>query len=300
MNEDSSNLFFMNPSNAGLFPSNTEILKNVAKISGLELFYTTNVKDLSNAFSSLFKLESIDLSSWELPNLEDMRGMFQSNKLKEINITNWHTPKVVDASAAFSNIAALMDKTLTGIENIIGFNEWELPSLTSLSGTFAYCKNIKELNLTKWNVSKVESFQQTFSNSNLVKLDISNWDTSKATSFSRFFENCPNLKQIKLGPNFSVYGDGTITEENKFVLPASSGTGADGNWYTFNGDSYAPNAIQDRTAATYYATYDMVANMDVVCKNGSLIDIAKAIREKNGTTDKYTLSQMADAIHNLS
>ena len=54
--------------------------------------------------------------------------------------------------------------------------------------------------------------------------------------------------------------------------------------------------MKDRTAETYYASYDIVANMDVICKNGNLLDIAKAIREKNGLTEYYTPAQFGAAI----
>ena len=111
------------------------------------------------------------------------------------------------------------------------------------------------------------------------------------------------LEKVTVGANFSVNGDGTnTTAANKAILPTPSATyipGADGNWYTFNGDRYAPNAMKDRTAATYYASFDMVADADVIVKNGSLIDTAKAIREKNGTTTQYTPSEFGAAIRAL-
>lgn len=58
--------------------------------------------------------------------------------------------------------------------------------------------------------------------------------------------------------------------------------------------------MKDKTAETYYASYDIVADMDVICKNGSLIDAAKAIREKNGATEHYVPAQFGAAIRALT
>lgn len=87
------------------------------------------------------------------------------------------------------------------------------------------------------------------------------------------------------------------------ILPTPSADyleGADGSWYNFGGIEYAPDAIPDRTANAYYAVYDDVSNADVIVKNGTLIQIAKAIRAKNGGMDRYQPSEFAAAIEALA
>lgn len=522
MNENSYGLFSPDLTNYGILPIATTTFKNVTKISGLDLFYTANVKIMSFLFSGMYKLNSVDASSWDVSNVEDLRGAFGYSDLKEVNISNWKTPKVLMLDSLFNNIGYIVDKNYTGIENIIGLSDWEVPnSVTSLPAVFYNCKNITSLDLTKWNVENVETFSGTFHGmENLTNLNISNWnnknganlngmfsgckslttinisnlksggdyynmagsfqncskltkiilpknfsignsannmfegcsalrdldtsdwdtslcenmsfmfygcsslkeidvskwdvskvknfdhfaahaglrrkgienwdtssaenmnamfhncaeeeldlsgyDTSKVKYFSQMFENSPNLKRIKglnkwdtssatgfdemfgrcpkleeldlsswdtrkakngeaassnghttgtfrnfcndcqnlkwikLGPNFAVNGDGTNTNaEYKLILPTPSSEyieGADGYWYTINGDFYAPTEMKDKTAETYYASYSMVGDMDVLIKNGDLIDIAKAIREKSGSANRYNPSQFGDAI----
>ena len=173
-------------------------------------------------------------------------------------------------------------------------------------------KRIKGLD--KWNTSKATGFDEMFGRCYaLEELDLSSFDTSKAKNgvqastnghttgtFRNFCNDCQNLKWIKLGPNFAINGDETnTTAEYKLILPTPSTDyieGADGLWRTIDGTTYAPTGIPDRTANTYYSSYNGVADVDVIVKNGSLLDAAKAIREVTGASDHFKPAQFGAAI----
>lgn len=288
----------------------------------------------SRMFAECKKIREVDLSCVDFSRVTDISFMFYGcSSLGEIDVSNWNVSKVTN----FDHFAAHANLKRKGIEN------WKPISATNMNALFHNCAE-EELDLSGWDVSKVQFFCQMFENSqNLKRIKgLEKWDTSAGLGFDGMFErcykleevdlssfnttkaknnvsgstnghttatlqnmflSCNNLKKVKLGPNFSINGDGTnTTAGNKLILPTPSTdyiTGADGNWYAFNGDPYAPNAIPDRTADTYFASFPLCQNEDVIVKNGSLIDVAKAIKEKNGATDKYTPAQFGAAIRAL-
>lgn len=297
---------------------------------------TSNITTMRRLFNNCLKLTGIgDLANWDVSNVTDMSFMFWSaSSVKEIDVSKWNVSKVTN----FDHFAAHAGLRRKGIEN------WKTTSATNMNALFHNCAE-EELDLSGWDVSKVQFFCQMFENSpnlkrikglekwntsaglgfdgmfercyKLEELDLSSFDTSKAkngvdgstnghktATLNNMFLSCNNLKKVKVGPNFSINGDGTnTTAANKAILPTPSTDyieGADGMWYAFNGEPHAPNAIKDKTAETYFASYALCADQDIIVKNGSMIEAAKAIREKNGTTDHYTPAQFGAAIRVLN
>ena len=297
-------------------------------------FDTSKVTIMKAMFQECISMQNLDFSNWDTSSCTDMSAMFYGcTSLGEIDVSNWDTSKVttLDHFAAHANLKRK------------GIGNWNTSSLVNANAAFHNCAE-EELDLSGWDVSKVQFFCQMFENSpnlkrikglnkwntsaglgfdgmfercsKLEEVDLSSFNTTKAkngvsastnghktATLNNMFLSCNNLEKVTVGANFSVNGDGTnTTAANKAILPTPSATyipGADGNWYTFNGDQYAPNAMKDRTAATYYASRTAVYDADVIVKNGSLIDTAKAIREKNGTTAQYTPSEFGAAIRAL-
>jgi surface protein len=178
------------------------------------------------------------------------------------------------------------------LKRIKGLEKWNTSSGLGFDGMFERCSKLEEVDLSSFNTTKAKNGAKASDNGHTT------------ATLQNMFLSCNNLKKVSIGPNFSINGDGTNTAAaNKLVLPTPSATyieGADGNWYTIVGDAYLPNAVKDKTAETYYASYNIVSDLDVIVKNRSLIDTAKAIREKNGSTNRYSVSQFGDAIRNLN
>ena len=308
--------------------------KLLKEIIGINTADFMNVKTFLSMFEGCSSLKNLDTSNWNTSSCTNMSFMFYScTSLGEIDVSNWDTSKLtnLDHFAAHANLKRK------------GMGNWNTSSLVNANAAFHNCAE-EELDLSKWDVSKVQFFCQMFENSpnlkrikgldkwntsaglgfdgmfercsKLEELDLSSFNTTKAknnvsassnghktATMNNMFLTCNNLEKVTVGANFSVNGDGTnTTTANKAILPTPSATyipGADGNWYTFSGDQYAPNAMKDRTAATYYASRTAVYDADVIVKNSSLIDTAKAIREKNGTTAQYTPSEFGAAIRAL-
>ena len=276
-------------------------------------------------------LKNLDTSDWDVSGATDMSFMFYGcSSLKEIDVSNWDVSKVTN----FDHFAAHAGLVRKGIEKWdtssatnmnamfhncaeeeLDLSGYDTSKVQFFSQMFENSPNLKRIKgMDKWNTSNATGFDEMFGRCYaLEELDLSSFDTSKACNgvqastnghttgtFRNFCNDCRNLKWIKLGPKFAINGDGTnTTAEYKLVLPTPDSAyidGADGLWYVLNGDSFAPTEIPDRAANTYYSSYRGVADTDVIVKNGSLIETAKAIREINGGTDKYTPSNFAEWI----
>lgn len=264
--------------------------------------------DMSFMFYGCSSLKEIDVSNWDTSKVNTLDHFAAHANLKRKGMEKWNTSSLVNANAAFHNCA----------EEELDLSGWDVSKVQFFCQMFENSPNLKRIKgLDKWNTSAGLGFDGMFERcSKLEEVDLSSFNTTKAkngvsassnghktATLNNMFLTCNNLEKVTVGANFSVNGDGTnTTAANKAILPTPSATyipGADGNWYTFNGDQYAPNAMKDRTAATYYASFDMVADADVIVKNGSLIDTAKAIREKNGMNTQYTPSEFGAAIRAL-
>lgn len=289
----------------------------------------------TSMFSSCGSLIDVDVSKWCMSNVTNMSGMFYGcSSLGEIDVSNWDVSKVT----SFDHFAAHANLKRKGIENWkttsaintnalfhncaeeeLDLSGWDVSKVQFFCQMFENSPNLKRIKgLEKWNTSAGLGFDGMFERcSKLEEVDLSSFDTTKAknnvaastnghktATLQNMFLSCDNLRKVTLGSKFAINGDGTnTTAANKLILPTPSAEyleGANGKWYDFGGMEYAPNAIPDRAAATYYAVYDDVGDVDMTIKNDTLIQIARAIRTKNGGAERYKPSKFAAAIEALS
>lgn len=301
----------------------------------LDNFNPSEATTMEAMFQHCQKLKNINISNWDLSKCTSLAFMFYGcSSLGEIDVSNWDVSKVTN----FDHFAAHANLKRKGIEkwntssatnmnamfhncaeeelDLSGFDTSKVQFFCQMFEASPNLKRIK--GLEKWDTSAGLGFDGMFERCYVLEeLDLSSFDTSKAkndvkgsvnghktATLQNMFLSCNNLRKVTLGNNFAVNGDGTNTAAaNMLTLPTPSTDyieGADGVWYTFNGDSYVPNAIPDRPNNTFYASYTAVADMDVIVKNGSLIETARAIREKNGATDQYTPAQFGGAIRSMA
>jgi surface protein len=147
---------------------------------------------------------------------------------------------------------------------------------------------IKKLNLSSFNTTKAND--DAFTGENGIK----------EPAMRSVFDGMNSLEEITLGANFSFNGDGTT--QKPAVLPTPNPSyidDADGKWYALDLTTYAPADIPNKTANTYYASFLLTRDVDVLIKNGTLIDIATSVRGKNDMNTKYRPSEISGAIDEL-
>ena len=173
-----------------------------AKSLGLKNWDTSNVTNMRYMFSSTYKLESLDLSHFNVDNVIDMEGMFYNSKAKNINLSGWNTSNVTDMSDMFRSC----------ILQELDVSHFNISKVTDLSGMFQSCINLTSLDLS----SLIASL-------NLKYIDY-------------MFYGTTNLKTIKTFKNVSVTT--TINKVTSYDFAGSDGnTYAAGTFPTGNTES---------------------------------------------------------------
>ena len=267
---------------------------------------TSSCTDMSFMFYGCVGPKVIDVSKWDVSKVTTFDHMFSHSYLKIGNVANWTTPSAINMNAMFYSVR----------DDVIDVSKLNTSNVTIFDQMFEECNATKIIGLENFNTSNGLGFSEMFGGCHRIKeLNLKNFDTTKAkdgvvasgnnsttTGMSGMFSNMNRLEKITVSENFSFNGDGTSVF-TKAILPSPNInyiSEADGNWYTFNGTSYTPSDIPNKTANTYYASISMVKDIDVLAKNGTFIEIAGAIKEKTGTSDIMIPSQMPEAIYSIS
>ena len=204
----------------------------------------------------------------------------------------------------------------------LDLSKWDVSSGESFEMMFKYSGLQKIKGLENWDTSNGKTFEEMFcSCPNLVELDLSNFDTRNATydwidpireeqgmiihgNMSRMFGVDTNkhwsMKKISLGENFSFDGSGSVTINAVLPTPNEAKIpGADGKWYTLDGTAYAPADIPNRTAATYYASIDMM-DINYLADHPTLLRLASVVRSITDNTKQMKLGEMKEELDVLS
>ena len=161
--------------------------------------YVNLPNNSGSLFAGLENVESYDFEYARTDLLNNLSYAFRENKkIKEIDLSNFDTSKLTFMYATFAN-----DEELESIN----FNNWS-PKLSGFSQAFMGCKKLTYLDLSKFDVSKVDNFLQLFYNAySLTKLNISTWSPNKVSSMNLMFKSNKNIKEIDLS-GFKTFKDG--------------------------------------------------------------------------------------------
>ncbi len=214
-------------SNVQTMDSMFEYCYKLENITGIGDFQTGTVVDMSSMFCACRSIKTLDLSSWNVSNVTDMRNMFDQDgnnfssdkdihSLEQLNLSGWDTSSVENMRKMFNNCDKLRFVDVSGwdVSQVKSFesmfegcksletldvSKWNTSSLKELRWMFSECSNINKLDVSNWNVSAVIDFASLFYNMNKIEeLDVSNWNMSNAENISNMFEKCESLKEIDL------------------------------------------------------------------------------------------------------
>ena len=188
--------FNTSPSKVKNFSSMFAGCKVLKSITGLENWNTASAQYMSDMFAYDDNLNTLDLSNFDTSNVTTFREMFTSDiGLKSLNVSNFKTDKVNDFSNMFSGCSALT--------SITGLDTWKttgasLDKSVDMSSMFAYDRALNKLDLSKFDTSKVTTFNSMFYSCD--KLDsiigLSQWNTEDATDMSSMFAYDFSLKEL--------------------------------------------------------------------------------------------------------
>lgn len=143
---------------------------NLTKFDGVENFkFGKNCNDISYFFASCQSITNIDLSKWDVSNMQWLGGLFFGcSGLEKFSFKNWKTLNVFSMVSMFKNCYRL--------EEIIDTDDLDMTTCTDITAMFYDCKNLKSIEgIEKWNTKKLNSIEHTFEGCVKLKCDLSNW-----------------------------------------------------------------------------------------------------------------------------
>ena len=114
----------------------------------------SNLIDLGLLFYNATSLTSVDVSSWDVSNVEQFDNMFVNCDITSLAVYNWNVSNAI---------------------NLYDF----------VGG----CSLLTTLDVSNWNVGNCSNFKLMFRNCPLVNPDVSNWDISSMTGVRDMFNN---------------------------------------------------------------------------------------------------------------
>ena len=132
---------------------NTTNIKNMSEMfsSSKNLIYinlsnlnTENVTDMSNMFKDCEKLNEIDISNFKTENVENMYGMFENTDITSLDLSHLETKNVKNMGNMFKDCVFL---------NFLKLN-FNTENVENMSNMFSTCKSLDCLNITMFDTRK--------------------------------------------------------------------------------------------------------------------------------------------------
>ncbi len=108
-----------------------------------------------------------------------------------------------DGVITLSRSAVGMFSSFTNVTAIEFNNNIDTSQVTDMSDMFLGCWNLRSIDLTCFNTSKVTSMSSMFGSTSIEQLDVSIFDTANVISLAGMFANCEKLQYLDLS-NFNT------------------------------------------------------------------------------------------------
>ena len=169
------------------FPNTKEELrKNIQELLDKNIYNfncidTSAITDMSKLFyNEKFEYINIDVSNWDVSNVDNMDFMFTHCFEFDCNLSKWNVSKVKSMYAIFDGCKNFKGN---GLEN------WDVSNVEDMGFIFNNCQNFN-CDLSKWDVSNVKDMSHMFKDCKYFDCDLSNWNVSKIIKSDMMFYNC--------------------------------------------------------------------------------------------------------------
>lgn len=143
------------------------------------------LEDTSFMFALCTSLVNVDLSNFDLSNVNTMFQMFyETPELNSINFKGVDTSKVKSFERMFSNCSALKN---------IDLSSFKTDSAVNMSKMFNYCSALEFLDLSNFNTSKVENMESMFFKCIKMTNLMENFDMRNVKNKHKMFGDCATL-----------------------------------------------------------------------------------------------------------
>lgn len=163
--------------------------KNTFKKPDYKYFPETK-KELKDIISTLLNERgpTADLNDIDTSKVKDMSNLFYRNQnITMIDISYWDVSNVENIAEMFAGCSSL--------KNIGDLSGWDVSNVTNMNSMFFGCKNLKQVDLSRWNTIKVDNIRYMFFHCKNLKStgDLSGWDVRRLRHAKFMFDGCENL-----------------------------------------------------------------------------------------------------------
>jgi|SaaInlStandDraft_1057018.scaffolds.fasta_scaffold14593_4 surface protein len=138
---------------------------------------TSKVLDMLDLFNQNQTTFNQDISSWDVSNVLNMRGMFISAYEFNQDIGNWDVSSVTEMNFMFWNAVSFNQD----------ISSWDVSNVTDMDLLFNAAVNFNQ-DISSWDVSNVTSMNSMFEAAMSFNQDISSWDVSNVTDMRQMFK----------------------------------------------------------------------------------------------------------------
>lgn len=140
---------------------------------------------------------------------------------------------------------------------------------------YMFPRNLREVDVSKWDTSKITNMSSMFNSTQIQTLDVSNWDTSKVTALNHIFNACQNLQYIDVS-NWDTSSVALV--QNAFYNCSKLQMLDLVKWDMSNVTSCTLmlSNCSVMTSIIGYRTYDEVSSNNIGCLNGLKVSLAIA------------------------
>ena len=154
-----------------------ELLKERGPNADLNDIDTSKIKDMHSLFSYIdVKIRNIDISQWNVSNVESMSDMFFGCEEFNCDLSQWDVSSCKNMYGMFY-FCKKFDSDLS---------QWDVSNVEDLGAMFAYCENFNS-NISRWNVSRCENMANMFIKCKKFSQDLNRWKVDKVNSFKDMF-----------------------------------------------------------------------------------------------------------------
>ncbi|MBO5003713.1 MAG: BspA family leucine-rich repeat surface protein [Clostridia bacterium] len=166
-------------------------INNPISVNRIHIYHPVHPTELSNIIEDLINKGIVDLNCIDTSNMISMYGAFSNIDIpkemqERLDVSEWNVSNVEDMSKAFENLEYFNGD----------LSNWDVSNVRYMTYTFSYCKSFEGKGLENWNITdKLQILDSTFNNCYKFNADISNWDVHNVSVFKETFLKCIEFNQ---------------------------------------------------------------------------------------------------------